>query len=261
VGHGNKRSSSIAQCINGGKLEILNLLVKAHADVNAPNGGRLPLSIAALEDRLDFVKGLLDAGADPNRQSCDGYTPLSCAIAAARFEIVEMLVKAGANVNSVNPETGETALDIAVDQKRVNRRDPAIAAYLRRAGAKHAKDLGSLPENQDSEVDWQLRHDAVLTATLEPWPPKQGSVCINVEVTTADEQTQIVESVGCRVATTQENSEDWKPMEMTGVEENGSVHFKYSVSMAKGASYIQFRVRDQVDRKPQDLTDWKVDVE
>ncbi|MCY4119322.1 MAG: ankyrin repeat domain-containing protein [Acidobacteria bacterium] len=70
-------------------------LLAAGADVDAAaRGGPTPLYVAALEDRLDVIEALLEAGADPMRQTWGGdfLTPLSVAGPAA-VEIMREAVK------------------------------------------------------------------------------------------------------------------------------------------------------------------------
>jgi ankyrin repeat protein len=255
-GRGDKRSSPVYWSIAGGNIQVLELLVSAKADVNAPGIDMSPLSSAALHGRSDFAKILLRAGADPNQADSEGFTSLMSAVAGGSLEIAEMLVKAGADPNTVRLRIRETALDMALNRKR-----RAIADYLRGIGAKSAGDLPPPPAAADSTIDWQLRFDALLIATVDPWPPRQGAACIKVEVTTADENTQIVKSVACRVAAAQENSEEWRRMRKTEESEDGSFHFESSAILNTGDAYIQFRVHDKMDPDPQDLMDWKVDVQ
>ncbi len=84
-------------------------LLKEGIDVNARSSilkGRTPLTLASWSGHTAIVKILLDAGADPNRESYDGLTPL---MRPANADICRMLLKAGADAKAVDDE-GHTVL-------------------------------------------------------------------------------------------------------------------------------------------------------
>ena len=98
-----------------GRLEIVQKLIKAGADVNLRNNqGDTPLYRAALDkaadnNRLEIIQELIKAGADVNLRNNEGDTPLSKATFHGRLEIVQKLIKAGADVNLRNNQ-GDTPL-------------------------------------------------------------------------------------------------------------------------------------------------------
>jgi ankyrin repeat protein/DNA-binding beta-propeller fold protein YncE len=131
--------------------EIVDVLLKAGADVNELQDGRTPLMIAAekgrlaiarrllahgadLEIRSDFgqtalyravfkrntklVTLLLDAGANPDTPSHDGYTPLLCAVVDKSRAIINRLLEAGADPFPVLKD-GRTAYDLAAGQSKI----------------------------------------------------------------------------------------------------------------------------------------------
>ena len=61
--------------------------------------GASALSLAISQRRLDMVRALLDAGADPNFSLHVHATPLAGAVNVRNLEIVHLLLKAGADVN------------------------------------------------------------------------------------------------------------------------------------------------------------------
>ncbi len=102
------------------KLESARLLVEhgAKVDAKGPLGGQTPLFDAARED-LELTKFLLDAGANADARSEDGYSPLHHTRSA---KITELLISRGADVNARDKWEHRTPLYFATD--------PEIAAVL-----------------------------------------------------------------------------------------------------------------------------------
>jgi ankyrin repeat protein len=67
---------------------------------------------AAGHGRLEAVRLLLDAGADPSLAS-DGYTPLMLAAWRGQLEVLRLLLRRGTAVNTTDSATGTTAFHIA----------------------------------------------------------------------------------------------------------------------------------------------------
>lgn len=74
-----------------------------------PFGGSSPLITAALFDKKEMVKVLLDAGVDINFQNNDGSTALHVAAFFCRPEIVKLLLDKGAD-KTIQNRFGATAL-------------------------------------------------------------------------------------------------------------------------------------------------------
>ena len=95
-----------------GNLEIVKLLVKFGADVNA--GAEKPLFAAATKGHVEIVRFLLESGADPDAPKPNrSWTALHTALVTSNPEIATILIDAGADVNAVS-ETGATPLMVAV---------------------------------------------------------------------------------------------------------------------------------------------------
>jgi ankyrin repeat protein len=80
-----------------------------------------PLYQATLLRKNDIVKILLNAQADINAKTIDGWTPLHLAVSSGNIDLVRLFVESGADINSVNRH-GETPLHLASDT--------SIAQYL-----------------------------------------------------------------------------------------------------------------------------------
>ena len=70
-----KTTTPVREVVQCGTPNILSILIQAGADVNL-GGGQSSLYTAALYGKIEFIKPLMDAGADLNRQNDDGETPL-----------------------------------------------------------------------------------------------------------------------------------------------------------------------------------------
>ncbi len=92
------------------------------------------LALAAINNRVDVVAFLLDAGEDPDRFNPDGMhshqTPLHGAALAGHLELVQLLVARGARMDIADTLWGSTALGWAEHGGK-----RAVVDYLRTEGA------------------------------------------------------------------------------------------------------------------------------
>ena len=103
-------NSYLCLSTESGDVQVLQMLLAAGADVNAPNqAGHYALGSAAAHGKADYVRMLLAAGADVNTTDVNGDTALLNAAWAKNPEPLQLLLAAGAQVNIVNKK-GETAL-------------------------------------------------------------------------------------------------------------------------------------------------------
>ena len=89
--------------------------------------GKTPLHCAAENSQTASVAVLLRAGSDPDALAVDGSTPLMAASAAGDDVIVATLLRAGGTNASLRNNSGQSALDLAVDAEH-----EVVAAILRR---------------------------------------------------------------------------------------------------------------------------------
>ena len=80
-------------------IEFVRTLLEMGADPNPSNHAGFPPVIAALtrEPRLDVLRLLLEFGADPDQRGINDYTPLHMAVAGHNLAAVELLLEAGAD--------------------------------------------------------------------------------------------------------------------------------------------------------------------
>lgn len=111
--------------------DIVNLLMVARADVNAPGiWGETALMVAVQNNNIPIIRILLNAGADLARRDAAGSTALCLSVRSGSPELVKLLVSSGADPNLPNT-SGETPLWLATEQDR-----PEIASILLSLGAK-----------------------------------------------------------------------------------------------------------------------------
>ena len=88
-------------------FEVVEMLVKAGADVNGRVGSEAAIWRAALSNRRDVVRLLLDNGAAIDVANSEGDTPAIAAAQAGHFSMAAALVQSGASPFAV-PDSGMT---------------------------------------------------------------------------------------------------------------------------------------------------------
>jgi uncharacterized protein len=178
-----------------GCVNALDSLLKAGASPQARDRmGNSALAIAARMGRLPLVKALLDADGGVksdqiDRANVEGSTPLIQAALANRVEIVKLLVEAGAKTDKANAQ-GETALSAAAFNanselaelllKRgaapdtVDATGKSVIVYAAARGAAHI-----VEKLLDAGVDPNRRYRSELTALM--WAAGHADNVVNNE--------------------------------------------------------------------------------
>jgi ankyrin repeat protein len=115
------------------RLAILNLLLKAKADVNArADNLETPLHCAASFDHGIAVKALLGARADKDAQDDQGRTPLYIATRCGHVKVVQALIAARANMLLRDSE-GKTLFRFLHEgaERERRRRQPCFDSLIR----------------------------------------------------------------------------------------------------------------------------------
>ena len=108
--------------------EFIRFLIDEGAELESRDEtGRTPLFVAAFFGASSCAEELIEAGADTNAPNMIQMTPLHAATVAGNLAMVRLLVRNGADP-SAEMATGQTPLDLARDT-----RITAIAEFLRRS--------------------------------------------------------------------------------------------------------------------------------
>ena len=110
--------NDLIEAAESGDLDAAKSAIDAGAEVNCKSGdGWTPL-LSASKDHSEIVQLLLASGGDPNIPSGRGYTPLMRAAGNGAEEIVRLLLAAGADKKMVDCN-GKTAYRLAMEMLQV----------------------------------------------------------------------------------------------------------------------------------------------
>lgn len=126
-----------------GNLEIVRLLVEKGAEVNRP--GWTPLHYAAVSGNVDLLRYLIDQSAYIDAQSPNRTTPLMMAARQDRIDAVRLLVEAGADPTPRNDAGRDAADYLAANDK------PDEARWLRERAAEFARRYGTSDRPRSAE--------------------------------------------------------------------------------------------------------------
>ena len=98
---------------------LIEAALKEGADPNQRLPGDLtPIMLAVARADLRVLHACIQAGANLDLVDMSGYTALMFAVGMRNTEIIEALLNAGADLSVINPRSGSTALDQALDATR-----------------------------------------------------------------------------------------------------------------------------------------------
>ncbi|KAL9621355.1 MAG: hypothetical protein Q9160_004246 [Pyrenula sp. 1 TL-2023] len=99
------RSAKVFRCIEAGSIKEIRCLfaTKIATARDTTSHGTTPLHLAALSDRLDMVKLLIQEGGDVNAVDDYGGTPLHRAVSKAHnYDIAKLLIENGSDLGNVS---------------------------------------------------------------------------------------------------------------------------------------------------------------
>jgi len=115
---------------NGGNTSLFWAGANVNIKNNKFSGSDTALMLASRYGLKNIIELLLKAGADVNAKNYNGWTALMWASTNGRTNVVELLLKAGADVNVKNNDD-KTALKLALIRNYID-----IANLLKQYGAK-----------------------------------------------------------------------------------------------------------------------------
>ncbi|MCJ1308046.1 hypothetical protein MMC25_001696 [Agyrium rufum] len=135
IGAGSPYMTALQAAAGGGHLDVVDRLLAAKADVNAPaseSNGRTALQAAAGGGHLDVVDRLLAVKADVNARASESYgsrTALQAAAGGGHLDVVDRLLAVKADVNApASKINGKTALQAAAGGGHLDVVDRLLAA-------------------------------------------------------------------------------------------------------------------------------------
>lgn len=149
-----KRTPLCLVC-KSGHLDIVQLLIKAGANVNYSGGVATPLYWG--RNHVEIVNALLAAGADPNIEDMNKRIPIEYALEHQKYDVAEKLILAGSNMN--HPGISETPLQALC---KVNQ--PNLLRLALRCGHDPNKRFGDLTSSTSFQTPLM---NAVCAGLLE----------------------------------------------------------------------------------------------
>jgi ankyrin repeat protein len=163
---GSKATLELFDAIRKKNLDAMRAAIKSGADVNRlapPPVPVTPLTCAAgsSPESVEFVRVLLQAGADPNRYDKND-TPLIRASRCGNLPVVKELVAAGADIHAIqlNAEFPDNAYSAAPHDK------PDVADYLKSLGASKPKPVKTEPLKPGVE-SWNDFSELLVKSSVE----------------------------------------------------------------------------------------------
>ncbi len=175
-------ATPLMRAANNGNIDIIKLLLRSGANVNAADaGGATALHIAARRGNVSAVQILLDSNSNPNAVDSEGWTPLMRAATSGNSKIIELLLAKGAKVNATN-EWGESAAVYAA-----KRGDGTSLSILKNSGANlEIRDI-----NGNSAIQIAQKKDLKIFDTTTNQSTK-SSVQVHIAAFESDEEADAI---------------------------------------------------------------------
>jgi ankyrin repeat protein/L-ascorbate metabolism protein UlaG (beta-lactamase superfamily) len=124
-------ASELHKAIDTENLDQMKSILKTNAELleEKDDNHLSPLNYAALNNKLDALKVLVEAGGDLYSGDKEGSQALINASAQGHFDVVEYLIKSGADINKQD-DNGQTALIFSIIRNK-----PKVAQFLLSNGA------------------------------------------------------------------------------------------------------------------------------
>jgi ankyrin repeat protein len=155
---------------NDSDVELVDKILSRKVNPNAPlnEEGDTPLHEAALYDRNNVAKFILETGVNPNVENKDGQTPLTYAAWNYNYNTLDTLLKHGADINKKD-NNGDTALNALSFQPWENK-EVMIEHLLQNGANPFIKDNeGKIPyDNFSDNYDKQMLNKHMTAKTLVP---------------------------------------------------------------------------------------------
>jgi ankyrin repeat protein len=104
-------NTALLLSIQKGHVQIANRLLDAGASPKTKGGGTSVINTAAYLGDEQLVKRLIALGANPDQRDSRGFTPIALAVQKGNMEIVEFLLGLGISPNSLNPVGAPILID------------------------------------------------------------------------------------------------------------------------------------------------------
>lgn len=156
------------------KIPMMKYMIKIGIDVNAGEGGTIPIKAAFLSKKYDVVKLLAQQGANVNIKMNNEENLLHQAVAHNQIEIADLLIKAHSiHIDALNAK-GESALYKAVTMNTDFQNNLGMVKLLVDQGADvNAGQNGAIPiraaylKQNDDIIELLIKHGADLTILFD----------------------------------------------------------------------------------------------
>jgi ankyrin repeat protein len=163
-----KKWPRFIEALESGNISVVKQLIKEGINVNVIRDGLTPLMVAASKGHIEMAEVILQAGANINARSDDGWTALhKAAYDQTETNIVDLLLQSGIDLEAKN-KSGRTALQLAEEK---GHRD--IAHVIRkhqqqlRVDAREWEDFLNSPEGKPFKQ--KRLHDSMTTYSRLWW--------------------------------------------------------------------------------------------